>query len=90
MTTCNPELNTATVINLGLPHNVILFNDNTHDMDDVVKQIILAIHCGVEKAVDIMLEAHEKGRAIVFNGSLECCEHVENILSEIRLSTKIE
>jgi ATP-dependent Clp protease adapter protein ClpS len=81
---------TGTDINLGKPHNVVLFNDDTHSMDEVAAQIIKAISCGMERAVQIMLEAHKTGRAIVFSGHKERCEHVASVLEEIRLSTKIE
>jgi ATP-dependent Clp protease adapter protein ClpS len=53
-------------------------------------QIIKAIHCDINRATAIMMEAHTTGRAIVYTGGLERCEHVEAILSEIKLSTKIE
>jgi len=75
---------------LGKPHNVILFNDNTHDMIEVAYQITIAINCNPERAMNIMLEAHSKGRAIVFSGTKERCELVAGILEEIRLSVKIE
>lgn len=75
---------------LGKPYNVILFNDDHHDMMEVSTQIIKATHCSAERAVMIMLEAHTTGRAIVFSGTRERCELVENILAEIRLGTKIE
>jgi ATP-dependent Clp protease adapter protein ClpS len=75
---------------LGKPYNVILFNDENHSMQEVSRQIIKAIHCGVERAMNIMFEAHSNGRAIVFTGNRERCELVESILSEIQLSTKIE
>ena len=81
---------TTSGINLGSPYNVILFNDESHSMQEVTAQIIKAIHCSEDEALDIMMEAHLKGRAIAFSGSLERCEHVENILNEIRLGTKIE
>ena len=74
----------------GKPHNVILFNDESHDMQEVAAQIIKAIHCSNQRALQIMMEAHEKGRAIVFSGGLERCEHVASVLEEIRLGTKIE
>jgi ATP-dependent Clp protease adapter protein ClpS len=85
-----PTIETFSGIGLGNPHNVILFNDDHHTMDEVANQIMKATSCGAEKAFMIMLEAHNNGRAIVFSGSLERCELVESILSEIRLGTKIE
>lgn len=92
MTENNPlsttEIDTTTL--MGKPYNVILFNDDHHDMVEVSIQIMKAIKCSAERAMQIMLEAHTAGRAIVFSGSLERCEHVEAILAEIRLGTKIE
>jgi ATP-dependent Clp protease adaptor protein ClpS len=75
---------------LGRPHNVILFNDETHSMDEVIFQLMKATHCDAGKAYAIMMEAHNSGRAIAFSGGLERCELVEAILSEIQLGTKIE
>lgn len=82
------EINTTTII--GKPHKVILFNDDHHSMEEVAVQIIKAIKCSPERAANIMLEAHQTGRAVVFTGGLERCELVESILAEIRLGTRIE
>jgi ATP-dependent Clp protease adapter protein ClpS len=49
-----------------------------------------ATQCSAGQATKVMMEAHNLGRAIAFSGGLERCEHVEAILSEIRLGTKIE
>ena len=83
-------VNTDTTNLLGKPHKVILFNDDHHNMLEVTLQIIKAISCNPTRAAAIMAEAHSTGRAIVFTGSLERCELVENILCEIDLGTKIE
>ena len=81
---------TDTTNMLGKPHKVILFNDDHHDMIEVVVQIMKAINCDEQRATVIMAEAHKAGRAIVFTGGLERCELVESILAEIQLGTKIE
>lgn len=81
---------TGTDIHLGKPHNVILFNDNTHSMGEVVAQIRKAIGCSDDRASSIMRQAHTTGRAIVYTGHLERCEHVSAVLEEIRLGTAIE
>ena len=75
---------------LGKPYKVILFNDEHHEQFEVAAQIIQAIHCTPERAMQIMMEAHKSGRAIVITASLERCELVEEILSQIQLGTKIE
>lgn len=86
----NTELETDITTLLGKPYNVILFNDDHTPMVLVASQIVKAIHCSTDRAVALMLEAHEKGRAIIFTGSKERAEHVEAILSEICVGTKIE
>ena len=83
-------IDTTTDIITGKPHNVILFNDESHSMEEVSKQIMKATQCGAGKAFQVMMEAHKNGRAIVFSGGLERCELVESILAEIQLGTKIE
>lgn len=81
---------TDVTTNLGKLYNVVLFNDEGHSMEEVAHQIIKATHCSPGKAMSIMLEAHKSGRAIVITCSLERAEHVESILAEIQLGTKIE
>jgi len=77
-------------ITLGKSYNVILFNDELHSMGEVVSQIIKAIGCDKVKATEIMLEAHLKGRSIVWTGHRERAEHISSVLEEIRLGTKVE
>jgi ATP-dependent Clp protease adaptor protein ClpS len=86
------ETGQATGINisLGKPHKVILYNDENHEMTEVVNQIVKATGYGSQQATAIMLEAHNSGRAIVWSGGLERCEHISAILEEIRLGTRIE
>ena len=84
------DKSTDTTNILGKPHNVILFNDDDHDMQEVTNQLMKACGCGPDRAAAIMMEAHSTGRAICFSGSLERCELVESILAEIKLGTTIE
>jgi len=84
-------LDDTKVINIThRPYNTILFNDKSHSMDEVAEQIMKAIHCDVGKAHQIMLEAHNTGRAIVITDHKERCELVAAILEEIRLGVKVE
>ena len=75
---------------IGRPYNTILFNDNVHTMIEVTNQLKKATGYSDEKVEDIMLEAHNKGRAIVMTAHREKAEHVAAILEEIRLGTKVE
>jgi ATP-dependent Clp protease adapter protein ClpS len=83
-------IDTSTISLIGKPYNVILFNDDHHDMMEVVTQIVKATGCNSIQATAVMMEAHNKGRAIAYSGGLERCEHIESILNEIHLGTKIE
>jgi ATP-dependent Clp protease adapter protein ClpS len=65
----------------GKPHNVILFNDEEHSFDEVVRQVIKAVKCTPEKAFEYVVQAHKNGESVVFTGSKERCEHIDTILS---------
>ena len=73
-----------------LPWNVILYNDDVHPFDQVILQVQKATGASLEKAVEITLEAHNKGRAICYSGTKEECTKVANILKEIRLHVEID
>ena len=73
----------------GKPYKVILHNDDSHNMDEVAIQIIKAIHCTPEQALNIMMEAHSSGTAVVITCSKERCELVAEILEEIKLTVDI-
>ena len=81
-----------TKINLGRPHNVILFNDDHHSFDEVVSQLVRAIKCSAGQANAIAMAAHSTGQAIAFSGNLERCELVDSILggAPANLRTSIE
>ena len=56
------------------PYNVILENDDDHSFEFVVQTLIKALGYAVEKCFQLMLEAHEKGRAVVWTGPKEVAE----------------
>jgi ATP-dependent Clp protease adaptor protein ClpS len=56
------------------PYNVILLNDDHHSMEFVVETLCQVLGCAVERAVQLMMEAHTSGRAIVWTGPLEVAE----------------
>jgi len=75
---------------LGEAHKVVLYDDSIHTMDEVVAQIVKAIACSKQRAEEIMMEAHTKGRAVVIASHLERCEHVASVLEQIGLRIDIE
>lgn len=77
-------------VNTGLTGRVILFNDEDHDFNEVVHQVIKAIRCNLSKAREITYKAHSTGSSIVFSGDFAACLRVSSILEEIDLLTQIE
>src|SRR5215510_4176750 len=56
------------------PYAVILHNDDINTMEFVVAVLRKVFGYTVEKCVELMLEAHEKGRSAVWIGALEVAE----------------
>ncbi len=83
------DITTEQVTDKELSSRVLLFNDDWHTFDEVINQLIKATKCSFEKARDYAFEVHVKGKAIVFNGSLNECLKVSSILEEIALQTQI-
>ena len=71
-------------------YNLIIFNDDSHTLGQVVRQLIKAVKCSYEKAMQIMSEAHHNGQAIALAGSKEECEKAQRVLEEIKLGTRVE
>lgn len=74
----------------GGAYHVILYNDDIHAFDDVVRQVQKATGIPTEQAVAITLQAHETGRAICYAGPQDACAKVAGILREIGLHVEID
>ena len=72
------------------PAKVILFNDEVHSFDEVIGQLIKAIHCDSARAETIAWEVHTTGKSCVFEGPMPECLKVSGVLEEISLHTQIE
>jgi ATP-dependent Clp protease adaptor protein ClpS len=81
---------TNTQTELGNPWQVMLFNDEVHSVDEVILQIPKATGYALERAVELSIRVHQKGRALVYVGSKEKCEKVSAILQQIQLIVQIE
>lgn len=68
---------------------VYLLNDEIHSFDDVIRQVILAINCGVKKAQKIAETVHMNGKCMVKEGNIDECLEVSAVLEEIQLITQI-
>ena len=56
------------------PYAVILHNDDINTMEFVVAVLRKVFGYTVEKCVELMMQAHEKGRVVVWIGALEVAE----------------
>lgn len=56
------------------PYHVILDNDDHHSQTFVVSVLCKALGHSVERAYQLMLQAHLSGRAIVWSGPKEVAE----------------
>lgn len=81
---------TDTQVELGNPWQVMLFNDEVHSFDEVILQIQKATGYSLERAVELTIRVHEKGRALIYVGSKEKCEKVSAILLQIQLTVQVE
>lgn len=91
MTTKPEELLEPTDIDISaVGFTLILFNDNYHEFEEVIQQVMKATGYGYDKAESITMEAHNKGRAPVLSGELDKCIKAQSVLEEIGLRTAIE
>jgi ATP-dependent Clp protease adaptor protein ClpS len=72
------------------PYTVVLHNDDVNSMDHVVRALHTSVpELTVERAVEVMLAAHEHGRADVITCPLERAELYRNRLESHRLTATI-
>src|SRR4051794_36075531 len=69
-----PDQETETRTRRQPPYAVILHNDDVNTMPFVVMVLRKVFGYTVEKCVELMLEAHDKGRSVVWVGALEVAE----------------
>jgi len=72
------------------PWRVILYNDEIHTFDEVIRQVIKATGCSVQQAEKHAWTVHTEGKDCVFEGEFEECFRVQGVLREIQLVTEIE
>ncbi|HKI36799.1 MAG TPA: ATP-dependent Clp protease adaptor ClpS [Gemmataceae bacterium] len=56
------------------PYNVILLNDDHHTMEFVIEVLCKALGYTVERSYQLMMQAHNGGRTIVWTGPKEVAE----------------
>ena len=56
------------------PYNVILLNDDNHSMEFVIEVLCKALGYTVERSYQLMMQAHNSGRTVVWTGPKEVAE----------------
>lgn len=73
------------------PYRVILHNDDVNEMTYVVQSLVRCVpSLTVERATEIMLEAHHHGQAVVMICPLELAELYRERLERCGLTSTIE
>ena len=97
MTTTTPDIETRPSVTpeqkqaILPPWSVILHNDDHNEMLYVVRSLIKSVpNLGTARATKIMLEAHNRGKAVVTTCPLELAELYRDRLESCGLTATIE
>lgn len=71
-------------------NRVILFNDDFNSFDHVEYCLMHICFKSIKEANKIAMEAHSKGKAVCYEGSLETCETVAEKMSEQNLTVEVQ
>jgi ATP-dependent Clp protease adaptor protein ClpS len=86
-----PEVRQRSWTDILPPYRLILHNDDVNSMDHVVFALTNAVPgISIDRAVEIMLEAHNTGRALVIVCPLEQAELYRDRLKSYSLTATIE
>lgn len=77
-------------VGTGRPWRVILYDDDWHTFEEVVRQVQKATDCSQAEALALTYRAHTAGRAVVFTGNKAECRRVAGVLREIRLQVEMD
>ena len=90
-TETRPDIGTEPKHEILPPWSVILHNDDHNEMFYVVRSLIKCVpNLGTTRATKIMLEAHNRGKALVTTCPLELAELYRDRLQSCGLTATIE
>jgi ATP-dependent Clp protease adaptor protein ClpS len=90
-TTVLPELSEETRQRIAPPYRVVLHNDDENSMDHVVRSLTRSVPgLTVERAAEIMFEAHHQAQATVIVCHKELAELYRERLESCGLTSTIE
>ena len=68
---------------------VVIFNNETNSMEEVVEILIRATGCDVQEAEIEMWEAHTFGKAPVHFAAKTVCEEAARVISSVGIKTEV-
>lgn len=71
-------------------YKLLIWNDHVNNMIDVIMALYQICHLSPEDAKRVMLEAHEKGKAVVKSGPLSELQIMKKGLNDRNLDATIE
>jgi ATP-dependent Clp protease adaptor protein ClpS len=81
----------ATIRKIAPNYRVLLHNDDFNSMEHVVEVLVTNIpHVSAPQAINIMMEAHQYGMALVITCNQEHAEHYSEVLKSHGLTSTIE
>lgn len=90
-TEIRPNIDPDTIRRLLPPYAVILHNDDHNEMLHVVRSLVMCVpEIETDRAVEIMMEAHEHGQAHVITCPLERAELYRDRLQSRGLTATVE
>ena len=72
------------------PWRVIVYNDEIHTFEEVIRQVVKATGCTTQQAERHAWTIHTEGKDCVYQGEFFECFRVQGVLREIQLVTEIE
>ena len=89
--TRDPEVRERPLSETLPPYHVVLHNDDVNEMGHVVRSLLASVpELGTERAMEIMIETHLRGRANVIACPLERAELYRDRLESFGLTATIE
>ena len=73
-----------------IEYKLLIWNDHVNSMIDVIVALFEVCHLSPEDAQKVMLEAHNKGKAVVKRGPLEELKVMKQGLNDRNLEATIE
>ncbi|HMV42946.1 MAG TPA: ATP-dependent Clp protease adaptor ClpS [Leptospiraceae bacterium] len=83
------ETEVSTRIDNIYEHKVILHNDDVNSFEHVEDCLMRICFKTKKDAEKIALEAHNKGKAVCYEGSIEACETVAEKMGDERLTVSL-